>query len=150
MLPPHHTWHCKCAHYLSATCDDKINDCAFKFSVVCEWRVLIEEDKDTICQNFPRQTLKITNSPKFYPATVLRYMVVEIFGGIEHWHIADKSSKFFPSIFNIHLSSSGHSPNSSPPNNLNSSETELKTHQHFLLDIWPILSNKAVTHLLYY
>ena len=75
MLSPHHTWHCKCAHYFSATRDDDINDCGFKFSVACEWRVLIEQDNDTFRQSFPRQILKVTNSLKFYPAIVLRYTV---------------------------------------------------------------------------
>ena len=75
MLSPHHTWHCKCAHYFSTTRDDKINDCGFKFSMACEWCVLIKQDKDTFHQSLPHQILKVTNSPKFYPTTVLRYMV---------------------------------------------------------------------------
>ena len=71
MLSPHHTWHCKRAHYFSATRDDKINNCGFKFTVACKWWVLIEEDnKDTIRQSFPRQILKITNSLKFYPTII--------------------------------------------------------------------------------
>ena len=46
----------------SAACDDKINDCGFNFSVVCEWRVLIEEDKDNSLQFakvFPIKFLKL-------------------------------------------------------------------------------------------
>ena len=42
-------------------CDDEINDCGFKFSVACEWRVLIEEDKDNLLQFakvFPTKFLK--------------------------------------------------------------------------------------------
>ena len=62
--------HCKRPHHFSATHDDKVNDCGFKFSMVCKWHVLIEEDKDdslqfakvfpteflklSICQNFPQ------------------------------------------------------------------------------------------------
>ena len=45
---------------LNATRDDKINDCGFKFSVACQWRVLIKEDEDNfiaIRQNSPRQIL---------------------------------------------------------------------------------------------
>ena len=42
VLSPHY----KCPHHFSATCDDKVNDCGFKFSVACKWCVLIEEDKD--------------------------------------------------------------------------------------------------------
>ena len=63
------------AHYFSATRDDKINDCGFKFSVACEWRILIEEDKNTIHQSFSRQILEVTNLPKFYPTTVVCYTV---------------------------------------------------------------------------
>ena len=33
---PHNTLHCKCVHHFRAACNDKINDCAFKFSVVCK------------------------------------------------------------------------------------------------------------------
>ena len=64
------------AYYFSTTSDDKINDCGFKFSMVSEWHILFEEDKDTIHQSFPHQIFKIINSPKFYPATILRYMVL--------------------------------------------------------------------------
>ena len=61
----------------TATRDDKINDCGFKFSVACEWHILIEEeDKDAICQSFPHQILKVNNLLKFYPAIILHYMVV--------------------------------------------------------------------------
>ena len=61
--------------FFSATRDDKIKDCGFKFSMACEWHNLIKEDKDAICQSFPHQILKVTNSPKFHPASVLHYMV---------------------------------------------------------------------------
>ena len=43
--------------------------------MACEWHVLIKQNKDTICQSFTHQILKVTNSPKFYPTTVLRYTV---------------------------------------------------------------------------
>ena len=59
--------HCECPHYFSSTRDDKINDRGFKFSMACEWLVLIEKDKD--------DSLQLTNSPKFFPATVLCYTV---------------------------------------------------------------------------
>ena len=65
VLSPHY----KRPHHFSATHDDKVNDCGFKFGVACEWHVLIEEDKDDslqftkdflakflklpICQSFP-------------------------------------------------------------------------------------------------
>ena len=39
VLSPHHTWYCKSTHYFSATHDDKINDCGFKFSMACEWLI---------------------------------------------------------------------------------------------------------------
>ena len=56
------------------TRDDKINDRGlFKFSVAhCNYR---EEKLIAIRQSFPRQLLEVTNSPKFSPATVLRYTV---------------------------------------------------------------------------
>ena len=59
----------------NAARDDKINDCGFNFSVVCEWRVLIEEDKDNSLQFTKFQILKATDSPKFSPTTVLHYTV---------------------------------------------------------------------------
>ena len=57
------------------------------------WDALIEEDKDNLLQFakvfpakflkltirqkvLPRQILKVNNSPKFYPATVLHYTVI--------------------------------------------------------------------------
>ena len=48
--------------------------------MVCQWCVLIEEDKDNLLQFakvFPAKFL-VTNLPKIYPATVLRYTVVVI------------------------------------------------------------------------
>ena len=50
------------AHHFSATCDDKINICGFKFSVKSEWHVLIKEDKDNLLQfakDFPSKFLKL-------------------------------------------------------------------------------------------
>ena len=52
--------HCKRPHHFSATRDDKINDCGFKFSVACEWRV--EEEKEDLLQFakiFPDKFLKL-------------------------------------------------------------------------------------------
>ena len=40
--------------YFSATHDDKINDCGFKFSVACEWLI-------------PNRRRQGCNSPKFSP-----------------------------------------------------------------------------------
>ena len=63
VLFSHHTWHCKC------TRDDKINDCGFKFSVACEWSVLIK-DKDNLLQFakvFPQQILKLLIHQSFTP-----------------------------------------------------------------------------------
>ena len=74
VLSPHY----KCPHHFNATRDDKVNDYGFKFSMVCKWCVLSKEDKDDSLQFdkvFPCQILKVTNSPKFSPATVLHYMV---------------------------------------------------------------------------
>ena len=62
MVSPYHTWHCKCEHHFSATSDDKINDCGFKFCVVYTWHVLIEEDKDNsleFAKVFPTKFLKL-------------------------------------------------------------------------------------------
>ena len=70
VLFPHHTWHCKRTHYFSSTRDDKINDCGFKFSVACEWHVLIEEDKDNLFQYakvFPIKFLKLPICQSFTP-----------------------------------------------------------------------------------
>ena len=70
VLSPHHTQHCKCAHYFNATCNDKINDCGFKFSVVCQWHVLIK-DKDNLLQFakvFPTKFLKLPIRQSFTPA----------------------------------------------------------------------------------
>ena len=55
----HPTWHCKCTHHFSATYGDIIKDCDFKFSMACEWNILIEKDKDNSLQftSFPHQTL---------------------------------------------------------------------------------------------
>ena len=39
----------------------------FKFSMVCEWHVSIEQDKDNSSQFAPTKFLKVTNSPKFPP-----------------------------------------------------------------------------------
>ena len=50
--------------------DDKINDCGFNFSVACEWRVLIEEDKDNTLQFakvFPTKFLKLSIRQSFSP-----------------------------------------------------------------------------------
>ena len=46
VLSPHYTR----PLYFSATRDDKINDCGFKFSVACKWCVLFKEDKDDSLQ----------------------------------------------------------------------------------------------------
>ena len=49
-------------HHFSATCDDKINNYSFKFSVVCEWCVLFKEDKDDSLQFakvFPTKFVKL-------------------------------------------------------------------------------------------
>ena len=59
---PLHTWRYKRAHYFNATRDDKINDCGFKFTVECQWHVLIEEDKDNLLQFakvFPAKFFKL-------------------------------------------------------------------------------------------
>ena len=48
-------------HYFSTTRDDKVNDCGFKFSAVCKWRVSFKEDKDDSLQFikvFPAKFLK--------------------------------------------------------------------------------------------
>ena len=51
-------------HNFSATRDDKVNNCGFKFSVAREWHVLFKKDKDDSLQ-----------FAKVFPATVLHYTV---------------------------------------------------------------------------
>ena len=73
VLSPHY----KCPHHFSTTHDDKVNDCGFKFNMACKWCVLFKEDKDDSLQFakiFPTKFL-VTNLPKFFPATILRYTV---------------------------------------------------------------------------
>ena len=70
MLTPLHTWRCKRTHYFNATRDDEMNDCGFKFSMACKWRVLIEEDKDNLLQFakvFPAKFLKLAVHQSFIP-----------------------------------------------------------------------------------
>ena len=50
--------------------DDKINACGFVFSTTQRL-----DDSLQFAKVFPRQTLKVTNLPKFNPTTVLCYMV---------------------------------------------------------------------------
>ena len=50
---------CKHKHHFSATHDGKINNCGFRFSVACEWHVLIEEDKDNSLQFAPTKFIKL-------------------------------------------------------------------------------------------
>ena len=70
VLSPHHTWHYRHACYFNATRDDKINNCGFKFSVVCQWHVLIEEDKNNLLQFakvLPTKFLKLPIRQSFTP-----------------------------------------------------------------------------------
>ena len=75
LLSPHNTSHCKHVHHFSAAHDDKINDCGSKFSIVCEWCILTEEDRDNSLEFAKIFPFKVTDSPKFSPTTVLRYTV---------------------------------------------------------------------------
>ena len=61
VLSPHY----KRPHHFSATRDDKVNDCGFKFSVECEWCVLFKEDKGDLLQ-----------FAKVFPTTILCYTVI--------------------------------------------------------------------------
>ena len=66
VLSPHY----KHPHHFSATRDDKVNDCGFKFSVACEWCVLFKEDKDDSLQFakvFPTKFLKLLICQSFPP-----------------------------------------------------------------------------------
>ena len=61
VLSPHY----KRPHHFSATRDDKVNDCGFKFSMACEWCVLFEEHKDDSLQFakvFPRHHFALYSS----------------------------------------------------------------------------------------
>ena len=74
VLSPHY----KRPHHFSATRDNKVNDCGFKFSVVCEWRVLFKEDKDDSLQFakvFPTKFLKLPIRQSFPlpPFCTIRY-----------------------------------------------------------------------------
>ena len=76
--------HCKCPHHFRATRDDKINDCGIKFSVACEWSVLIEEDKDDSLQFakvFSAKFLKLPIRQSFSPPLfcTIRVLVSLIF-----------------------------------------------------------------------
>ena len=63
VLSLHHIRHCKHVHYFSVTCDDQINACGLKFSMACEWHILIEEDKDNLLQFAKVFPTKFLNLP---------------------------------------------------------------------------------------
>ena len=65
LLSPHNTSHCQHAHHFSAACDDKINNCNFKFSMAYEW-----------CFNLRRQVLQLA---KVFPAIFLRLPICQSF-----------------------------------------------------------------------
>ena len=55
VLSPH-------SHHFSAAHDDKINNCGFKFSMACNWHVLIKENNDNLlkfAKVFPTKFLKL-------------------------------------------------------------------------------------------
>ena len=66
VLSPHY----KCPHHFSTTCDDKVNDCGFKFSVAGEWCFLFKENKDDsllFAKVFPAKFLKLPIRQSFSP-----------------------------------------------------------------------------------
>ena len=70
VLSPH-------SHQFSAAHDDKINNCSFKFSMACNWHVLIKEGNHNLLKFtkvFPAKFLKLPICQSFPPANILSYI----------------------------------------------------------------------------
>ena len=79
--------------YFNTTHDDKINDCGFKFSMVCQWRVLNEEDQHNLLQFakvFPTKFLKLLICQSFTPPP---------FCVIQYPHLQSKCAKHVHTIY---------------------------------------------------
>ena len=82
--------HYRCPHRFSATSDDKVNDCGFKFSVVCEWCVLFKEDKDDSLQFakvFPAKFLKLPIRQSFPPPPFCAIQYIHTYTSLYYIHI---------------------------------------------------------------